>query len=275
MTTNILGDIVGEIVGAEADVTVLMKPNADPHSFAISAQEAHALQTSDLVVFNGLGLEEGALHHVEAASRDGIPTLEVGAAVDPIEYNSGNTAGQMDPHFWTDPTRVARVVELIADQVIEHLPRVDAEAIRKQAASYTDELTALDARMEQQFRAIPETDRKLITNHHVFAYLAQRYGFTVIGAIMPSGTTLASPSASDLASLVGALNDNGIDTIFVDSSQPDRLARVLADAVGIDVEIRSLFSESLGGPGSDADSYLNMMRFNASQISDGLGGTPR
>ncbi|WP_430335902.1 zinc ABC transporter substrate-binding protein AztC [Rhodococcus sp. ACT016] len=275
VTTNILGDIVGAIVGDEADVAVLMKPNADPHSFAISAQEAHALQTANLVIFNGLRLEEGVLHHVEAASREGVPTFEVGAAVDPIEYTSGDTAGQADPHFWTDPTRVVRAVERITDQVIEHLPHVDANTLRQRAASYAKELTALDALMEQLFQAIPETKRKLITNHHVFAYLAQRYGFTVMGAIVPSGTTLASPSASDLASLVGAISDNGISTIFVDTSQPDRLARVLADSAGIDVDIRSLYSESLGGPGSPADTYLNMMRFNASQISDGLRAAAR
>lgn len=270
VTTNILGDITRQIVGEEADVTVLMKPNADPHSFAISAQEARALQTANLLVFNGLGLEEGVLHHVEAAAREGVPTFEVGAAVNPIEYASGDTTGQMDPHFWTDPTRVVRAVERITDQVVDHLPSIDPDVIRRNATAYTDELSALDELMERQFRTIPEADRKLITNHHVFAYLAQRYGFSVIGAIVPSGTTLASPSASDLASLAGAVNDNGINTIFVDTSQPDRLARVLADSTGIDVDIRSLYTESLGGPDTPAGSYLNMMRFNASQISEGL-----
>lgn len=109
VTTNILGDVVREIVGDEARVTVLMRPNADPHSFAISAREAHGLQTADLVVFNGLGLEEGVLRHVEAAADAGVPTVEVGAEVDPIEYRDGDAAGLPDPHFWTDPDRPHRV----------------------------------------------------------------------------------------------------------------------------------------------------------------------
>ncbi|MGW4479386.1 zinc ABC transporter substrate-binding protein AztC [Rhodococcus triatomae] len=270
VTTNILGDVVQEIVGDQAQVTVLMKPNSDPHSFGVSAQEANSLQTADLVVFNGLGLEEGVLHHVDAAETEGIPVVEVGAAVDPLAYGDGDTTGQDDPHFWTDPTRVALAVDLLAAEVIEHVPGVDETVVRDRAAAYRTQLEDLDRHITALFAGIPPEQRKLITNHHVFAYLAERYDFTIVGAVVPSGTTLASPSASDLASLVGAIEANGVRTIFADSSQPDRLARVIADTTGTEVDIRSLYTESLGEPGSAADSYLKMMRYNATQIGDGL-----
>lgn len=75
MSTNILGDVVGELVGEQARVVTLMKPNADPHSFEISAQEAATLRTADLLVSNGLGLEEGLQQHLDAASATEVPTF--------------------------------------------------------------------------------------------------------------------------------------------------------------------------------------------------------
>ena len=130
-TTNILGDVTREIVGDEADVTVLMKPDADPHSFGLSARQAAELEHADLVVFNGLGLEENVLRHVEAADDAGVATLEVGKAVDPLTYRAPDdggpdeAAGQPDPHFWTDPDRVRMAAALIADEVVEHVDGVD------------------------------------------------------------------------------------------------------------------------------------------------------
>ena len=101
-------------------------------------------------------------------------------------------------------------------------------------------------------------------------YLAQRFGFTVTGAVVPSGTTLAAPSASDLQSLVDAIDFARVPAIFVDSSQPDKLARVLARDAGVDVEIVPLYSESLSPPGTPGATYLDMMRANTDAIITGL-----
>ena len=120
--------------------------------------------------------------------------------------------------------------------------------------------------MTERFATIPVERRKLVTNHHVLGYLAARYGFTVIGAVVPSGTTLASPSSSDLESLAGAIRDAGVPAIFVDSSHPDRLARVLADEAGVDVDVVALYSESLDEPGTEGATYLDMMRTNTEAI---------
>ncbi|MFN3003646.1 zinc ABC transporter substrate-binding protein AztC [Mycolicibacterium wolinskyi] len=264
VTTTILGDVVRQVVGEAADVKVLMKPNADPHSSSLSAADAAQLNSSDLIVYNGLGLEESMQRHVDAAAENGVPTLAVGEHVEPLQFSESEHSGP-DPHFWTDPQRMVLAVDAIADRVAE-LPGIDGAAITANAARYRDELTALSDSMTEQFAAIPAERRKLVTNHHVLGYLADRFGFTVIGAVIPSGTTLASPSASDLESLAGAIRTAGVPAIFVDSSQPDRLARVLAEQAGMQVNVVSLYSESLSEPGSPADTYLGMMRANTETI---------
>ncbi|GAA2261763.1 zinc ABC transporter substrate-binding protein AztC [Streptomyces atrovirens] len=276
VTTNILGDITREVVGDEADVTVLMKPDADPHSFGLSAVQAAELEHADLVVYNGLGLEENVLRHVEAAHESGVTTFETGRAVDPLTFRKQadggpeEEAGQPDPHFWTDPDRVRRAAGLIADQVIENVDGVDEEAVRDNAARYDAQLADLTTWMEKSFDGIPEDRRALVTNHHVFGYLADRFGFRVIGAVVPSGTTLASPSSSDLRSLTEAMREAGVRTVFADSSRPTRLAEVLRTELGGEVRVVELYSESLTGEGGGADTYLRMMRANTEAVTDGL-----
>ncbi|QDY75313.1 zinc ABC transporter substrate-binding protein AztC [Streptomyces qinzhouensis] len=271
VTTNILGDITREIVGDQAEVTVLMKPGADPHSFGVSAPQAARFEQADLIVHNGLGLEENVLRHVEAARESGVATLAVGEGVDPLPYASDDMAGRPDPHFWTDPTRVRTAARLIADQLVEHVDGVDASTVRANAARYDTRLADLAHWMSSRFAAIPANKRNLVTNHHVFGYLAQRFGFHVIGAVIPSGTTLASPSASDLTSLATAIEKAGVTAIFADSSQPDRLAQVLKRESDVDVRVLPLFSESLTERGKGAATYLEMMRANTAAIADGLG----
>ncbi|MGZ3097577.1 zinc ABC transporter substrate-binding protein AztC [Streptomyces sp. H72] len=278
VTTNILGDITREIVGDEADVSVLMKPNADPHSFGLSAVQAAELENADLVVYNGLGLEENVLRHVEAARESGVATFAAGEAADPLTFHTGQEggpeeeAGEPDPHFWTDPHRVRKAAGLIADQVAEHVDGVDEKAVRAHAARYDGQLADLTTWMEESFDAVPEDRRALVTNHHVFGYLADRFGFRVIGAVIPSGTTLASPSSSDLRSLTQAMEAAGVRTVFADSSQPTRLAEVLRQEMGGDVDVVPLYSESLTEKGKGAGTYLEMMRANTSAMTDGLTG---
>lgn len=278
VTTNILGDITQQIIGDEADVTVLMKPNADPHSFGLSAVQAAELERADLVVFNGLGLEENVLRHVEAAREAGVPTFEAGKAADPLTFQAHDDggpeeeAGQPDPHFWTDPDRVRKAAGLIADQVVEHVFGVDEKVIRANADRYDAQLADLTTSMEKSFDRIPEKRRALVTNHHVFGYLADRFGFRVIGAVIPSGTTLASPSSSDLRSLTEAMRTAGVQTVFADSSQPTRLAEVLRTEMGGQVRVVELYSESLTDKGKGAGTYLQMMRANTTAMTDGLGG---
>jgi len=270
VTTNILGDVVGTIVGDEAEVLVLMQPNVDPHSFEISAREAARIQGADLLVSNGLGLEEGLQQHVDAAVAAGVASVSAGDLIEVLSYSAGESEGQPDPHFWTDPTRMIAVVSGVAEAVVATVPGVDPTAIAANAASLQGDLHQLEEDMDAAFATIPAGHRNLVTNHHVFGYLADRFGFEVIGAVLPSGTTLAAPSASDLAGLATSIADAGVRTIFADSSQPDRLAQVLADEGGVDVAVVPLYTESLTAPGEGAHTYLLMMRANTERIATGL-----
>lgn len=265
VTTNILGDVVTEVVGDAAEVMVLMPAGADPHSFEVSAKEAARLRSADLVVENGLGLEEGVARHVEAAAADGVPVFTAGDAVDALEWSSDDGSGP-DPHLWTDPARMVDVVEALDEEL--RTIGVDATG----TSAYLDELTTLDAEMSAAFDTLAPDDRTLVTNHHVFGYLADRFDFRVVGAVIPSGTTLASPSAADLRDLAEAIEDAGVPTIFADASQPARLAEVLAAEVDVRVRIVPLATESLTADGA-ASTYLGMMRSNTAAIVDGLSSS--
>ncbi|WP_369138133.1 metal ABC transporter solute-binding protein, Zn/Mn family [Modestobacter versicolor] len=269
VTTDVLGDVVGELVGAQAEVVTLMPTGSDPHSFEVSAQEAARMREADLLVANGLGLEEGLAAQVEAARDDGVPVVEAGEAVPVLEWVSDDASG-VDPHFWTDPARMLAVTDALGDALAEHLDGVDADVLAADVAAYREQLTELDGWMAEQLSQVPVERRNLVTNHHVFGYLADRFGYTVVGAVIPSGTTLAAPSARDLDELATSIRDAGVSTIFVDSAQPDRLAQVLAEQAAVDVAVTPLFTESLSAPGEGAETYLAMMRSNTEDIVAGL-----
>ncbi|WP_314456584.1 zinc ABC transporter substrate-binding protein AztC [uncultured Microbacterium sp.] len=266
VTTNILGDVVSNLVGDDVEVMTLMRPGADPHSFEISAAEAARMRSADLLVANGIGLEEGLQQHLDAAASEGVPTFVAEDAVTVLPYTSTDAGGADDPHFWTDPAQMIAVV----DALTPVLEGVGGAAIADHAAAYRAELTDLDAEMTAAFAAIPTERRALVTNHHVFGYLAERFDFRLVGAVIPGGTTLAAPSTSDLADLVSAIDEAGVPTIFAESSSPDRLVRALANEADRQVAVTELFTESLTDADGGAPDYLTMMRVNTERIRSGL-----
>jgi zinc/manganese transport system substrate-binding protein len=269
VTTNILGDVVDELIGDQVQVVTLMKPNADPHSFEISAQEAALLRRADLLVSNGLGLEEGLQQHLDAASAGDVPSFVAGDAIDVLDYREGDASGTPDSHFWTDPGRMIDVVDAL-EPVLAEVEGVDRDELDRSVAAYRSELERLDDDMATAFADIPEGHRALVTNHHVFGYLADRFDFEVVGAVIPGGTTLAAPSASDLADLVDAVEDTGVPAIFAESSSPDRLVQALASEADVHVEVIELYTESLTDADGGAPDYLTMMRVNTDRITTGL-----
>lgn len=269
VSTNILGDVVDEIVGDQAQVVTLMKPNADPHSFEISAQEAATLREADLIVSNGLGLEEGLQQHLDAAAASAVPLFTAGDAIDVLDYSAGDAAGMPDSHFWTDPARMTDVIDALEPALAE-IDGIDPSRLSTSAEDYRGELESLDGEMSAAFESIPDSRRALVTNHHVFGYLAQRFDFTIVGAVIPGGTTLAAPSASDLADLVDAVEQTGVSAIFAESSSPDRLVQALAAEADVHVEVIELFTESLTEEDGGAPDYLTMMRANTERITSGL-----
>jgi zinc/manganese transport system substrate-binding protein len=267
VTTGILGDVVQNLVGDAVEVDVVMPPNADPHDFAASAQQAASMRTADALVVNGLGFEEGLLDTVEAAEDDGVPVITAADAIEPLPL-AGEEA-EDDPHLFTDPVRLHQAAELIADQLQTTIPVLDTRAVQERVAGYLAELESLDAEVEELLAGIEPEDRLLVTNHEVFGYFADRYGFEILGVVVPGGSTLAEPSAEDLADLAREIDERGVPAIFAETSSPTRLADALA-AEGTDVEVVELYSESLGEPGSPGDTYIGMIRTNAERIAAAL-----
>lgn len=268
VTTNVLGDVVSDLVGDEAAVEVIMPPGTAPHEFQASPQQVASMRDADVLVTNGAGFEEGLTEAIEAAEQDGVPTFAAIDAVDTLELDGD---GGTDPHFFTDPARMATAAEGIADFLADEVPGLDTPAFASQARATIDDLNALDREVEQTLSEVPPDRRTLVTNHEVFGYFADRYGFDVVGAVIPAGTTQAEPSAAQLDELAHTIEEQDVPAIFVETSSPARLAEALADEVG-DVDVVELFSESLGDEGSGGETYAAMMRTNAERIADALAG---
>ncbi|HXH58831.1 metal ABC transporter substrate-binding protein [Iamia sp.] len=292
VTTNILGDVVGDLVGDEADVTVLMPAGADPHDFQLSARQAAELREADVLITNGAGFEEGMADSLEAAESDGVTTYHAIDGVETIAYgedaHAGEEAGEhaeeegepaeeegehadegADPHFFTDPDRVADAAEGIAEFLAEEIPALDTDGFRTSAEAEVEALRELAAEVEETLGAIAPDDRTMVTNHEVFGYFADRYDFEVVGVVIPGGGTGAEPNAQDLEELAGTIEAEGVPAIFADVSSPETLSEALAREVG-DVEVVAVYSESLGEEGSGADTYAGMARTNAGRIVDAL-----
>jgi len=259
VTTSVLGDVVGTIVGDDATVHVVVPPGADPHDFAPSPREAALMREAGVIVVNGHGLEEGLLDSVEAAEADGAVVI---AAADGVPDDG-------DAHFFSDPVLMAAAVEHLADELREHVPALATDAFAARVAAYLEDLDALVAEVDARLAPVPAERRVLVTNHDVLGAFADRFGFEVVGVIVPGGSTLAEPGAADLAALAEAVRELGVPAVFADASAPRRLAEALA-AEGTDVEVVELFTESLGEPGSGADTYLGMIRTNAERIAAAL-----
>jgi zinc/manganese transport system substrate-binding protein len=297
-TTSILGDVVSNLIGDQADVVTIMPVGASPHDFQASAQQVDQMRRADVLIVNGGGFEEGLLDVIEAAEADGVATYEALAAVEAIEFGAGgheharedhdeedhdeaehdgddhdhaddHAHSGVDPHFFTDPARMAVAVEGIADHLAENVGGIDVEALEASTETYLAELRALDEEVEASLADIDESVRVLVTNHDVFGYFADRYGFEVVGTVIPGGSTADAASARALAELAEVIEHEGVPAIFVDSSAPDALALALAGEVG-DVEVVELFSESLGPDGSGGETYLAMVRTNAERIAAAL-----
>jgi zinc/manganese transport system substrate-binding protein len=268
VTTNVLGDVVSDLVGDEAAVEVIMPPGTAPHEFQASAQQVAAMRDADALVTNGAGFEEGLTETIDAAEQDGVPTF---AAIDAVDTLQLDGDGGTDPHFFTDPARMAAAAQGISDFLVDELPGLDTPAFASQTRATIDGLHALDGEVERTLSVVPANRRTLVTNHEVFGYFADRYGFEVVGAVIPAGTTQAEPSAAQLDELAHTIEDQHVPAIFVETSSPTRLADALADEVG-DVEVVELFSESLGDEGSRGETYAAMMRTNAERIADALTG---
>lgn len=272
-TTTILGDLAQNVVGHASEVVVLMPIGVNPHDFQPSAQQVAAIQKADLVIANGLGLEESLNDVLEAAITDGVRVWYVGPDIDPRVFAEEPDAdehdeGLFDPHFWLDPMKDVSATRLLANHLSEIASDRDWSA---GADAYIAELEQVDRESFEMLASVEDDDRKLVTNHRAFGYFSDRYDFEMIGTVIPGGASLANPSSSELASLVETIEFERVPAIFTETVESDTLAQTVAEEVGYDVEVVELYTGSLSEPGTEGDTLLGLLRANARRISEALG----
>lgn len=184
------------------------------------------------------------------------------------EDEHGHAHGSHDPHFWFDPIRVKVAVNNIAAKLSELDPEGSA-TYQANAAAYNQELDSLHAWIEQEVAKVPVDHRKLVTNHDAFQYFAARYGFEVVGAIIPSVTTEAEATPQELAHLIETIEHEGVTAVFGETIHSDRMARQIADETGAKL-VGTLYTGSLSEAGGEAGNYLDYMRFNVTTIVNAL-----
>jgi ABC-type Zn uptake system ZnuABC Zn-binding protein ZnuA len=270
-TTTIVGDVVSQIGGEHIRVSVLLPVGADPHAFEATPQDAARLSQADLVFANGAGLEaflEPLLGNVSTGIKvvdvsAGIPLLS-SAAIDDDHATDSATG---DPHTWTDPNNVITWTLAIEGALVAADPDHAAD-YRASAAAYRGKLQALDAWVREQIAQIPPERRQLVTDHATFGYFAQRYGLEPLAAVVPGYSTVAQPSARDLAALEDAIAASGARAIFVGTTVSDSLARRVAEDMG--VPLVPLYTGSLSGPQGPASTYLDYTRYNVAAVVQAL-----
>lgn len=236
-TTAILGAVVSDVVGDAADVVVLVPNGTDPHDWEPSAKDVEAINDADLVVANGLDLEEKLVDTLENAERDGVRVFH---ATDHIDALDGETHGdeaktddhghehaEGDPHFWTDPLAMAAVVAALGDELatvgVDVSDRVDRLMI---------DLKDVDGVITQLLSSIPDDRRILVTGHDSLGYFAEHYGFTLLGSIVPGLSSAADVTAENLAELKATIEQTSVKVIFTELGTPTDVADALANETG-------------------------------------------
>jgi ABC-type Zn uptake system ZnuABC Zn-binding protein ZnuA/ABC-type Mn2+/Zn2+ transport system permease subunit len=273
-TTTQIGDFVREVGGGAVDVDQIIQPNTDAHEYEPRPSDIEGAVGADLVFASGDELD-GWIDQVVAESGSDATIVDLGAAV-PIKLpgeTSGPEASTYDAHWWHDPRNAEAAVEEIRDSLVEAEPSETAR-FRRYADAYLAELRALDRGIARCMASVPAADRKLVTDHDAFGYFAKRYGITVVGAVIPSQTTQAQPSAKDVSELVDRIEREGVKAVFPESSVSPKLAETIADQTGASSD-QTLYGDSLGPEGSSGATYLLMEAANADAMVQGFSGGQR
>lgn len=238
VTYSILGSLVKDLVGDRFEVVVSIPDGLDPHEWEPSARDIEAIDKAALVVENGLGLEGGMTKALDQARKAGVKFFTatdhvmvrtvgrgeglapaLGQAPDPDQ-----AAGAEDPHIWMDPVTMEAVVDALSEEIAADF-RLDLSASR---AKLDARLEALDSRIASSVSAIPADRRALVTGHESMGYFAQRYGFKLIGAVVPSLSTQAEASAAQLVQLKRLIAENRAPVVFTELGESPKVAAALA-----------------------------------------------
>lgn len=285
-STSFLADIAQNVAGDRAVVESLLPVGADPHSYQAAPTDVSKIAESNVLILNGVEYEHFIEPLLENADGERL-VIEATAGLTPHEMEEHGHEGEEehaegeehpeegeehaheagDPHMWLDPNLVITYVENIRDGLSEADPE-GAETYKANADAYIAQLNELDVFIKEQVESIPAERRLLVTNHEAMGYFAERYGFEVVDTIIPSLSSEASASAQEVAAAIKAIKASGAPAIFLGEVENADLANQIASETGVKV-VDSLYLETLtdGGP---AATYIEMMKYNVTQIVEGL-----
>jgi ABC-type Zn uptake system ZnuABC Zn-binding protein ZnuA len=246
--TSYLADIAQNVAGDRLAVTSLLPVGTDPHSFDPTPRDAAKVAKARAVIINSPGFEPPVDDLIAGVGSEDLLVIDASA---------GLPGGDLDPHFWLDPTEVVTYV----DNIRAGLSAVDpkgADEYAANAAAYQERLRELDSWISERVATIPVEERLLVTNHESFGRFAERYGFRVVGTVFPSPDSEGAPSARDVGALIEDIRSTGAPAIFLETGSNPDLARQVARETGVKV-VTDLYTHSLG---EGAPTYIEMMRRN-------------
>jgi ABC-type Zn uptake system ZnuABC Zn-binding protein ZnuA/ABC-type Mn2+/Zn2+ transport system permease subunit len=273
-TTTQIADFARAVGDDEVTVHQILQPNTDPHEYEPRPDDIRATAGAKVVFVNGDGLDSWMDTVVkQAGGSPEVVSLGAAARTQLPGEASGPEASRVDPHWWHDPRNAEAAVERVRAAIGTAVPK-DKQAFDRRAAAYVRELDALDKRIARCFASVPAGERKLVTSHDAFNYFARRYGIRVIGAIIPSQSTEAQPSAGDVAKLVSQVRREHVRAVFIETSVNPKLGEAVAAQTGAIGNLR-LYGDTLGPTGSPGATYLGMERANADAMMRGFTGGTR
>ena len=255
-TLGLFADLVRQVGGDRVEVSTLIPSGADVHTYEPPPSEIARLGQAKLVVMNGLDLEAALEGTVQENASSSATVLELAAGLPSLEDN---------PHLWLDVKNGMTYVERIRDALASIDP-AGGDAYRANADRYLGELRTLDQEVTAAVESIPSENRKLVTFHDAYPYLAQGYGLQIVGFVVQSAGS--EPSAQEVANLAKAIRDEKVPAVFKEPQFSARILELAADDAG--VEVCSLYSDALD---DKVGTYVELMRFNADELARCLGGT--
>ena len=265
-TESFLGDIAQNVAGDRIKINTLLPVTADPHEYQPTPNDLTQITNCQVLIINGLGYEtwlQKTLDNTDGTRLEIIATSGLKPNPDPSgEHVDG------DPHLWMNPLNVIHYVENIRDGFSQIDPP-GKDVYAKNADAYIARLKDLDQWVKNQVSQLPPKKRQLVTNHDALGYFANAYDFTVIGAVIPSVTTDASPSAQQMASLINTIKSSGAPAIFLDVGENQNLAQQIAAETGTKI-ITDLYVETISAPDGPAPTYIDMIKHDVTRIISAL-----
>lgn len=274
VTTTQLGDFAREVGGEAVEVDQILEPNTDPHDYEPRPSDIEGAAGAELVFASGDNLDPW-IDEIVSDSGSDAEVVDLGAEV-PVRLpgeSSGEEASRYDSHWWHDPRNAEAAVREIERALAAADPAHRAEFARN-ARAYLAELRALDRGIARCVDSVPAARRKLVTDHDAFNYFAARYGIEVVGAVIPSQTTQAQPSARDISELARTIEAEKVQAIFPESSLSAKVADAIARQTGASADYE-LYGDTLGPEGSAGETYIGMEAANADAMVRGFTGGER